>query len=206
MTVSEVLQTVYDILNESSSSPFLSQSFSYTLLSRAIDTVYERTGIVTKKYDLTTETGVESYSLPSDFFTLVDSETSVFHDYPLKFTDFHSYRTLPRFESHLPVQYAISGNRIYLYPVPSQEITVQILYIPHHPAISSDSDTINLPDAFKFPLACYVAWMYKYRDRAPDYGDRLYMVFENELRRYMSLYITRLRRPVIKWHWLRRNG
>lgn len=205
MTVSEIFSLAYDLLNEDSTSSFISQSLSYALLNRAVQDTYERTGMVKKDYDLVTSANSASYDLPSDFFCFPPDNSAILYDTtPVPLKDYDDYKSSASSTSDTPqfcsIVYGLSETvKLYIYPTPSSSYTLKLTYIPFHPTLSSTSDSIYLPKSFKLALASYVVWLYKYRDRTPDYGDRFFVLYDNEVRRTMGRMNKNYRRPLIKW-------
>lgn len=204
MTASDVINLAYSLLNETPSSgyinPFISESLSLLFLNKAINAVYERTGANVKKHEITTTEDVNEYPLPSDFHSLLPgNKYSVFYNNtPLEMLDYQSFLLLPPQKSSFPQVFSLSINKIYLHPTPSSQYTVTLYYIPSA-SVSSIHDTIDLPDSLILALASYVSWLYKYRDRQFDTGDRLYILFDSEIRRFIGLREKRLARPKIFW-------
>lgn len=64
--------------------------------------------------------------------------------------------------------------------------TVTVYYIQRPAPVYSDYGVFRFPQQYAEALVKYAAWLYKYRDREPDYGDKWFMMFENAVRRYIS--------------------
>ena len=64
---------------------------------------------------------------------------------------------------------------IILDPTPSESnYTLYVPYIKKLEPVYSPYRTYPFPGEFRFSLAKYAAWLYKYRDREPNYGDAWY--------------------------------
>ena len=94
-------------------------------------------------------------------------------------------------------------NTITFYPTPSSSFTLPIYYTPSFPPIYSPYRPIPLPNDMLIPIACFICWLYKYKDREPAYGDKYFAIYETAVRRYSPVRHEEYR-PVIKWQWKNR--
>ena len=91
-------------------------------------------------------------------------------------------------------------NMITFYPTPSEDFDLDIYYYHTLPPIYSPYRSIPIPQDLLIPVACYICWLYKYKDREPAYGDKYFMIFEAGIRRYAPIKTAEYR-PQIKWQW-----
>ena len=64
--------------------------------------------------------------------------------------------------------------------------TATVYYIQRPAPVYSDYGVFRFPQQYTDALVKYAAWLYKYRDREPNYGDKWFMLFENAVRRYTA--------------------
>jgi len=218
-TAGDILQITYNILNESSTSPFISSTYSYALLNEALKDIYLRTNLITKEATISVTSGTNSYSLPDDFYSFLTHDynydicvyrTDTTPSISIKYVPYDEYKRMAANSyatssspSYFSTSHALSGSTlsssILLYPTPSANMTITITYIPEPPTITSDSTVIPLPDDLSLPLASFIAFLYKYRDRDPSYGDHLYQVYETGIRRYMGRLCKTILTPRMIW-------
>ncbi|MHA2265643.1 MAG: hypothetical protein ACXAEN_24900 [Candidatus Thorarchaeota archaeon] len=70
---------------------------------------------------------------------------------------------------------------------------VELYYIKIPDPAYSDYGTYNVSHSVMEACVKYAAWMYKYRDSEPDMGDRLYVMFDREVREF-----DRRMKPAVK--------
>ena len=92
------------------------------------------------------------------------------------------------------------ANTITFYPEPSSSFTLPIYYIPSFPPVYSLYRPIPLPNDMLIPVACFICWLYKYRDREPAYGDKYFAIYETAVRKYSPIRHSEYQ-PTIKWQW-----
>jgi len=212
-TVSEVINTAYSLLNESSSSSFVSDTISLNFLNEALRDVYLRTMIVINTETINVSTGTYNYNLPSDFMavptrdsyknvctfiTISGSETALkYKQYP----DFFPKSSSTGTPQYFTIQYNPTSPymSLLLDPTPSGNGTINLIYIPQSPVLISTSADIPLPHNLTLPLAYYICWLYKYRDRDPGVGDRFFVMYDAFLRKYTGNLSTSLRKPKVVW-------
>ena len=74
--------------------------------------------------------------------------------------------------------------QIVIDPPPSAvDDVIYIPYLQEPPPVFSPYRTYRIDDQYEFALSYYAAWMYKYRDSKPDYGDRWYKLFDDKVRK-----------------------
>ena len=216
-TVGDILQLTYDILNESSSSPFISSTYSYALLNQVLKDIYTRTNLITKSTTISVTSGTSSYSLPSDFYTIPTHDqnddiciyrTDTTPQMPIKYIPYDDYcRLSTTTTSSTPYYFTISNSIststlssfLILYPTPTSTMTITLTYVPNPPTLSTSADIIPLPDDLSLPIASFIAFLYKYRDRDPNYGDRLFQIYEVGIKRYTGRLNKSIQRPTVKW-------
>jgi len=111
--------------------------------------------------------------------------------------------TIPSTNISTSDRYVISPpptNVITFYPTPSSSFTLPIYYIPSPPPVYSPYRPIPLPNDMLIPIACFICWLYKYKDREPAYGDKYFAIYETAVRRYNPLRYSEYQ-PTIKWQW-----
>lgn len=89
--------------------------------------------------------------------------------------------------------------RLVLDPPPSTAGHTITFYYVHKPApVYSAFRTFRYPPQLNLATIKYATWLLKYRDREPDFGDKLFVMADNEMRRNKagmdkSLNKTRIR-------------
>jgi hypothetical protein len=84
---------------------------------------------------------------------------------------------------------------IYFEPPPSTSnhlVTVNYLSLPD--PVYSDYGTYRFSQKGMEAIIKYAAWLYKYRDAEPDFGDMLYVMFDREVRDYHQRFRPRIRK------------
>jgi hypothetical protein len=61
---------------------------------------------------------------------------------------------------------------------------ITIKYVPKPSPVYSDFRTYRVPSHYLPAIVKYAAWLYKYRDREPNFGDAWYKYWEMQLRKY----------------------
>lgn len=78
--------------------------------------------------------------------------------------------------------------KIILDPPPSTEgDTVYVPYLQKPDPVYSDYDVYKLPLDYPDVLCKYAAWLYKYRDDEPNYGDAFYKYWRKQIMDYRAL-------------------
>jgi len=73
---------------------------------------------------------------------------------------------------------------IKMSPTPSTSShTITVYYIERPAPVYSDYGIYRIPQEYKLDLIMYGAWLYKYRDSEPNFGDKYYTYFENEVKK-----------------------
>jgi len=83
--------------------------------------------------------------------------------------------------------------------------TVTIKYIQSPAPVYSDYRKYRIPDRYKNVLVQYACFLYKYRDRSPDYGDRFYKAFDLACRKSARNLNKVLQRTNFKVNFMKRN-
>lgn len=79
-------------------------------------------------------------------------------------------------------------HQLYLDPVPSTSgYTITVPYLQKPTPVYSSYRTYRFDPAFTMALAKYAAWLYKYRDREPNYGDAFYKYYDAQIRKAQSM-------------------
>lgn len=74
--------------------------------------------------------------------------------------------------------------QVILDPAPSTSAhTITIYYLAKPTPVYSDYDTYRFPPEYQNALVKYAAWLYKYRDREPQFGDAFFTFWDRELRK-----------------------
>lgn len=114
----------------------------YDLLISAYSDEYY---VKTPPYTLTTTSGTNSYALPSDFYKCISVTLVSGGDYiPLnKFSyqrrnrdNYYPFRRIARYD------YRISGNNILFDPIPYDNATIELNYIPLATNLAADGDSL----------------------------------------------------------------
>jgi hypothetical protein len=72
-----------------------------------------------------------------------------------------------------------------LDPIPSTSAySVYVEYLQKPEPVFSLYKTYRFDNTWRFALAKYAAWLYKYRDREPNYGDSWYKYYDMQIRNY----------------------
>lgn len=88
-----------------------------------------------------------------------------------------------------------SRYQLYLDPPPSTaDYTITVPYIQQPDPVYSDYGIYRFPDQYKEALVKYACFLYKYRDKEPDFGDTLYLHYERMVGR-AAYSINRAQRP-----------
>ena len=212
-TVSDVINTAYSLLNETSSSSFVSDTISLNFVNEAIRDVYLRTMIIVSSTTINVTSGDYQYDLPSNFMAIPtrDAYKNICTYITVSGAETElKYKQLPDFfpksatngtPAYFTIKFSASSPfmEILLDPTPNATGTINLLYIPQPKLLTSTSATIPLPHNLTMPLAYYVCWLYKYRDRDPAIGDRFFVMYDAMLRKYGGSMSTSLRKPKVVW-------
>lgn len=88
-----------------------------------------------------------------------------------------------------------SRYQIYLDPPPSTaDYTLTVPYIQQPGPVYSDYGIYRFLDQYKDAMVKYAFWLYKYRDKEPDFGDAMYKFWDMEMSRN-AYSINRGQRP-----------
>jgi hypothetical protein len=83
---------------------------------------------------------------------------------------------------------AISRHELMLAPPPASDGHIITLYYLKAPTpVYSPYRSYGFSPDCSEAMVNYAAWLYKYRDREPDYGDRLYMRYHEAIRHYNAM-------------------
>ena len=84
---------------------------------------------------------------------------------------------------------------IYFDPIPSTAAhTATVFYLKRPAPVFSDYGVYRFPAHYTSALVKYAAWLYKYRDREPNYGDQWYQFFDRQTRLFGNQTDNALRR------------
>jgi len=90
--------------------------------------------------------------------------------------------------------------KIVFSPPPSTAGHTVTVYFVQRPApVYTDFGQYRISQELAPALVSYAAWKYKYRDRSPDEGDRLFLVWERDIRRAGVQVNKRLNRRGFKF-------
>jgi len=78
-------------------------------------------------------------------------------------------------------------------------------YVQRPTPVYSDYGMYRFPQQYTDALVKYAYWLYKYRDREPDYGDRMYQFWDMKIRQYAVGINKTLRSKQIKVNMRKRN-
>jgi hypothetical protein len=76
--------------------------------------------------------------------------------------------------------------------------TITVPYLQRPAPVYTDYDVFRFPREYTPALVKYAAWLYKYRDREPNYGDKWYIAFENQAGLLKAQTNDMLRRKTFK--------
>ena len=76
--------------------------------------------------------------------------------------------------------------RIVLDPPPSEDDDTITLngYVRSPRPVYSDYDTFGIKSEFTTALVSYAAWMYRYQDKQPNEGDRLFVKWDRQMKQF----------------------
>ncbi len=96
--------------------------------------------------------------------------------------------------------------RIVLDPPPTTASeTVTVYYVTKPAPVYANFRTFRFPQHLNLATVKYAAWLYKYRDREPNFGDKLFTMADNEMRRGKSGMDRALNRTRIKVNMMARR-
>jgi len=82
-----------------------------------------------------------------------------------------------------------SRMKVILSPTPSTGgYIISVPYVAMPDPVYSDYRKYRIPEQYRGALVKYAAWLYKYRDREPNYGDGFYKMFDQQARRAKADY------------------
>lgn len=97
-------------------------------------------------------------------------------------------------------------SELILDPPPSvNNHLVTVKYIKMPDPVYSDYRTYNLPQPAMEAIICYAAWLYKYRDGEPNFGDALYIIFRRMVVDFMSAFKPFIKKKSIKVNLKKRD-
>lgn len=76
--------------------------------------------------------------------------------------------------------------KFVLDPIPSATATLTVPYLQKPNPVYSPYRSYKLPFDFALPIVQFSVFLYKYRDREPNYGDAFYKYYDNFTRRIAS--------------------
>lgn len=96
--------------------------------------------------------------------------------------------------------------RIVLDPPPSTAgHTVTVYYVTKPLPVYANFRTFRFPQHLNLATVKYAAWLYKYKDREPNFGDKLFTMADNEMRRGKSGMDKALNRTKIRVNMMARR-
>ena len=96
--------------------------------------------------------------------------------------------------------------QIVFDPPPStKDHTITVYYVQKPTPVYSSFRRYNFPDEWTTILAQYAAWLYKYRDREPGFGDAFYKNWDYTLRRYAGVLNAGLERRGLRLNLMKRS-
>jgi len=89
-----------------------------------------------------------------------------------------------------------SRYKIVLDPPPDSAETITVSYVKKPIPVYSDYQAYEIPNQFAPALIKYAFWLYKYRDKDPNFGDGMYRYYDNAVRNANSTINQALNRKV----------
>lgn len=87
-----------------------------------------------------------------------------------------------------------SRSVIVIDPPPSVDsVTLTVPYVQRPIPVFSDYGTYRFQHEYNLAIIMYAAWLYKYRDSAPNMGDKFFVHFDNQVKRYCFDISSRFR-------------
>lgn len=91
-------------------------------------------------------------------------------------------------------------------PAPStKNLLMEIPYVKMPAPVYADYRTYNFPQPIMEAIIKYAAWMYKYRDGQPEFGDMLYVMWDKACREFHRSYTPAMTRRRFRVNF-RRSG
>jgi len=95
---------------------------------------------------------------------------------------------------------------VVLDPMPSVSgYTVYVPYVSRPDPVYSLYQSYNFPVSWRYALTKYAAWMYKYRDKEPNYGDAWFKHWDDLLRKSKRIANRVRQRTSFKVNYNKRN-
>ena len=85
-------------------------------------------------------------------------------------------------------------NLVFDPPPSVSAYTVTVPYIQKPHPVYSDYGVFRFPNEYTPTLVRYAFWLYKYRDSQPNFGDKMYVAFDNDCKRFGYQVAKRLGR------------
>ncbi len=96
--------------------------------------------------------------------------------------------------------------QLVLSPPPSQAgHAITLRYVQKPDPVFSDYGIYRFPEEYHEALCYYAAWFYKYRDREPNFGDRLYQQFDFAVRKASDSLKRTFRKSGLRVNLRKRN-
>lgn len=96
---------------------------------------------------------------------------------------------------------------LQLDPPPSTAShTVRVYYVQKPYPVYSDYRKYNLPINYRQPLVQYAAWLYRYRDREPNFGDAFFKYWDRATRQYGKELNTAMQKRGYRVNLIKRAG
>ena len=81
--------------------------------------------------------------------------------------------------------------------------TATVYYVQRPAPVYSYGRAYNFPIGYKRPLINYAAWLYKYRDSQPEFGDAFYKYWNDSVKRFATTLNQGMRRVRLKVNMMR---
>ena len=94
--------------------------------------------------------------------------------------------------------------QLILDPPPSTSgHTITVYHIQRPAPVYSPKRSYRFAPHYKRPLINYAAWLYKYRDSEPNFGDAFYKYWDNSVRRFGTTLNQAMKRTQLKVNMIR---
>ena len=140
-----------------------------TVLNELVnDALYEGWDVIVNKWaDYFTKattvpvtSGTDTYTLPTDFYKLrrlwVQDGTTYLRLYPIDLDAYHQFVGMT--SSDRRYRYLMLERNLVITPMPQQNETLKLWYIPIQPELSSDVSTVTFDTPIEYKLILAIAW------------------------------------------------
>jgi hypothetical protein len=95
---------------------------------------------------------------------------------------------------------------LHFEPYPNTSgVQVYVPYIKVPDPVYSPYRSYPFPSSYRFPLVKYAAWLYKYRDKEPNYGNEWYKYYEDQLRKSKRIINRQRERTTFRVNYNKRT-